>query len=35
MFKFQIVSFAQQLFAIGNQGMYISKGSDILLHEVK
>jgi hypothetical protein len=32
MLKFQIVSLAQQLFAIGNQGMYITKGSDILLN---
>jgi hypothetical protein len=30
-FKFQIFSLAQQWFGIGNQGMYFTKGSEIVL----
>jgi nitric oxide reductase large subunit len=31
-FKFQIFSPAQQWFWIGNQGMYFTKGSEIILN---
>jgi hypothetical protein len=30
-FIFQIFSLAQQWFGIGNQGMYLTKGSEIIL----
>jgi hypothetical protein len=32
MFKFQIFSLSQQWFGIGNQGMYFTKGSEIILN---
>jgi hypothetical protein len=31
-FKFQIFSLAQQLFETGNEGMYFTKGSEIILN---
>jgi hypothetical protein len=31
-FKFQIFSLAQQWFGIGDQGMYFSNGSEIILN---
>jgi hypothetical protein len=34
-FKFQIFRLAQQWFGIGNQGMYFTKGSHIILNEDK
>jgi hypothetical protein len=31
-FKFQIFGLAQQWFGIGNQGMYFTEGSEIILY---
>jgi hypothetical protein len=33
-FKFKIFSLAQQWFGIGNQGMYFTKGSEIILNYI-
>jgi hypothetical protein len=34
-FKFKIFGPAQQWFGIGNQGMYFTKGSEIMLNYIK
>jgi hypothetical protein len=34
-FKFQIFSRAHSRFGIGNQGMYFTKGSEMILNQIK